>query len=162
MATFSRWLAPAVLAAGLGFGALVPATAHAQDDSISRVIVDVADVVLRGGQPYYRNGDYGQDDRLVMQRDRYGRPVYYRVVQQRPPYGNAYGYYNNRYDNRYDDRHAQPAQRVSCNRNGNCTVKYYDPRYDRRGYQSSYGSGYYGSGYRQPVRYWDGYRWRTR
>ena len=162
MATFSRWLAPTVLAAGLGFGALVPATAHAQDDTIGRVIVDVTDVVLRGGQPYYRGGEYGPNDRLAMQRDRYGRPVYYRVVQQRPPYGNAYGYYDNRYDNRYgsryDDRYddAQPSRRVSCNRNGNCTVKYYDPRYDRRGYQSSYGNGY------QPVRYWDGYRWRTR
>ena len=47
-----RWLSgligPAVLAAGLGAGALLPVTAHAQD-SLTRVLVDVADVVIRGG-----------------------------------------------------------------------------------------------------------------
>ena len=66
------------------------------------MLVDVADVVLRGGQPYYRYGDYGYDDRLIVGRDRYGRPVYYRIViaaglrspttRIGPPYGNAYGY----------------------------------------------------------------------
>src|ERR671912_945337 len=166
MAILTRWLAPAALAVGLGFGALTPAPAQAQD-TLTRVLVDIADVVLRGGQPYYRHGNYGQHDRLYVQRDRYGRPVYYRVVPPRqshygPPYGNAYGYYNNRYDNRYDrydtrydnryydTRYQPPAQRVTCSRSGNCTVKYYDPRYDRRGSQVRYDT--------RP-RYWDGRRW---
>ena len=99
MAILSRWLAPALLAAGLGIGTMTPAPVQAQD--LTRVLVDIADVVLRGGQPYYRNGDYGYDDRLIATRDRYGRVVYYRNVprhtQQRqgPPYGNAHGYYRN-------------------------------------------------------------------
>ena len=138
-----NWMAPAVLAAGLGLGALVPAPAQAQD-SLTRVLVDVADVVLQGGQPYYRHGNYGANDRVYVQRDRYGRPVYYRVVPARsnygPPYGNAYGYYGNRYNNNaYNNAYnpgygsfPQTAQRVSCSRSGSCTVKYYDPRYDRR------------------------------
>jgi hypothetical protein len=124
MNILSRWLAPSVLAAGLGAAALVPAPAHAQD-ALTRVLVDVADVVLRGGQPYYRYGNYGYNDRLVVQRDRYGRQVYYRLVpvavRQGPPYGNAYGYWNN----------APTARRVTCHRNGNCSVSYYDARYDR-------------------------------
>jgi len=122
MQIMSRWLAPALLAAGLGLGAMTPAPAQAQD-SLSRVLVDVADVVFNGGTPYDRNGNYGPDDRLVMSRDAYGRPVYYRQVPYRqnvygrttydprnaypvyqngngydrsgPPYGNAYGYYRN-------------------------------------------------------------------
>ena len=157
MITLSRWLAPAVMAAGLAFASMVPAPARAQDATLTRVLVDVADVVLRGGQPYYRYGNYRDDDRLIVSRDRYGRPVYYRVVRVDRGYGNPY-YVRNPYDTRYDT-----ARTVKCKKNGDCTVKYYDPRYDRRGYQSNYGSGY-GSGYqyRQPVRYWDGYRWRTR
>ena len=79
MIMLSRWLAPAVMAVGLGFAAMVPAPARAQDDTLTRVLVDVADVVLRGGQPYYRSGNYRDDDRLIVSRDRYGRPVYYRV-----------------------------------------------------------------------------------
>ena len=128
LASLHRWLAPAVLAAGLGAAAMVPAPARAQDDALTRVLVDVADVVLRGGVPYYRYGDYGYDDRLIVQRDRYGRPVYYRLVPARtyagPPYGNAWGYWNN----------GPGARRVKCNRNGNCTVSYYNPQYDRRRY----------------------------
>lgn len=145
------WIAPAVLAAGLGFGAIAPV--HAQD-SLSRVLVDVADVVFNNGTPYDRNGDYGSNDRLATGRDAYGRPVYYRrgydgnqynqnpynqrvtydrygrpVYDQyghrddysrdarnnyrnRPPYGNAYGYYGNEHCNKHgkckghrDDRH---------------------------------------------------------
>ena len=126
MKMVSRWLAPAVLAAGLGSTALLPAPARAQDEALTRVLVDVADVVLRGGVPYYRYGDYGYNDRLIVQRDRYGRPVYYRLVPMRagPPYGNAWGYWSN----------APTARRVRCNRNGNCTVTYYDPQYDRHYY----------------------------
>lgn len=119
MQIMTRWLAPAVLAAGLGFGAMAPAPAQAQD-SLARVLVDVADVVFNGGAPYYRYGNYGPDDRLVVGRDAYGRPIYYRQVpyayrngdrdydrdgdgryrsrrdhRGAPPYGNAYGYYRN-------------------------------------------------------------------
>ena len=96
MATLTRWLASTALAASLGMATLaVPAPAHAQDD-LTRVIVDVADVIFRGGYPYYRYGDSGYDDRLMVDRDRYGRPVYYRYAPDNyrngPPYGNAYGY----------------------------------------------------------------------
>ena len=128
MKMLSRWFAPAVLAAGLGFGAMTPAPVQAQD-SLTRVLVDVADVVLRSGVPYYRYGDYGYNDRLVAGRDRYGRLVYYRTVprgydsryRSGPPYGNAYGYYRN-----------GPGSRdMKCNKHGKCKVQYYDPRYDR-------------------------------
>ena len=132
MAILSRWLAPAVLAASLGIGALAPAPAQANDDDLVRVRVDLADVVIRGGHPYYRHGDYGYDDRLIVHRDRYGRPVYYRMV---PRYDRGgYG---------YDHRNAR------CNRNGKCRIEYYDPRYDR---QRHYGY--------DRTRYWDGRRWR--
>lgn len=124
MQILNRWFAPALLAAGLGLGAMTPAPAQAQD-SLARVLVDVADVAFNGGTPYYRYGNYGPDDRLVMTRDAYGRPVYYRQAPYRPdaygrgvydprnvypvyrdgyergydrsgpPYGNAYGYYRN-------------------------------------------------------------------
>lgn len=76
---------------------------------------------MRGGQPYYRHGNYSQNDRLVVQRDRYGRPVYYRMARSGPPYGNAYGYHRNGAGNRD----------VKCNKHGKCKVTYYDPRYDR-------------------------------
>lgn len=135
MAILSRWLAPAALAAGLGFGAMIPAPAQAQD--LTRVLVDIADVVLRGGQPYYRNGDYGNDDRLIAQRDQYGRTVYYRNVprytqRSGPPYGNAYGYYRNG----PGSRDGATSRDVKCNKHGKCKVSYYDPRYDRSGYDN--------------------------
>lgn len=163
MAILTRWLAPAALAVGLGFGAMTPAPAQAQD-TLTRVLVDVADVVLRGGQPYYRNGNYGDDDRLIAQRDRYGRVVYYRTVpryennyRSGPPYGKAHGYYRN-----------GPGSRdVKCNKHGKCKVSYYDPRYDR-GYddRSAYDRYYNTRDYRSSRsgddRYWDGRRWRDR
>lgn len=141
--SMSRWFAPAVLAAALGVGAVsVPAPVQAQDN-LTRVLVDIADVVFRSGTPYYRYGDYGYNDRLVAGRDRYGRTVYYRTAprydrdryerdrygydrydrnyRNGPPYGNAYGYYRN-----------GPGKRdVKCNKNGKCKAKYYDSRYDR-------------------------------
>ena len=47
--SLSRYLAPAVLAASLGIAAVAaPAPAQAQSDDLVRVLVDVADVVLRG------------------------------------------------------------------------------------------------------------------
>ena len=126
--SLTKLLAHTMLAAGLGLAAIAaPAPAQAQSDDLVRVLVNVADVVLRGNTPYYRHGDYGYDDRLSMQRDRYGNPVYYRYVprqeyRQGPPYGNAYGYYRN-----------GPGSNghTKCNKNGKCKTTYYDPRYDR-------------------------------
>ena len=161
MAILTRWLAPAALAVGLGFGAMTPAPAQAQD-TLTRVLVDIADVVLRGGQPYYRYGNYGYDDRLIAQRDRYGRVVYYRMVprygdnyRSGPPYGNAYGYYGKAGN-----------QKVKCNKHGKCKASYYDPRYDRSGYDDrvAYDRYYNTRAYRdrRDDRYWDGRRWRDR
>lgn len=110
MASFSltRLVAPAVLAMGLGLASLAPSPARASDDLV-RVLVDVADVVYHAGHPYYRHGrGYGYDDRVIIVRDRYHRPTYYRYVPRvvyhsPPPHGRAYGYYRNspRYDGRY-------------------------------------------------------------
>lgn len=142
MAPMTRWIAPAILAAGLGFGAMAaPAPVQAQDN-LTRVLVDIADVVLRGGQPYYRHGDYGYDDRLIVVRDRYGRPTYYRRVpahegynrsRSGPPYGVAHGYYRHGPGSRMVNQ----GRNVRCDRNGNCRVEYYDPRYDRDAYRYS-------------------------
>ena len=149
--SLTRMLAPAVLAAGLGMAALAtPAPAQAQSDDLVRVLVNVADVVMRGSTPYYRYGDYGYNDRLVMQRDRYGNPVYYRYMprnasyRQGPPYGNAYGYYRN-----------GPGANAStkCNKKGKCKTTYYDPRRDRDRYNARYD---------RDDRYWDVRRWRDR
>lgn len=125
MSTFSRWLAPLVIAAGLGTLSLAPTTARADSgDELVRVLVDVADVVLSGNQPYYRNGNQGYNDRLVVVRDNRGQQRYYRNVPRRHPASNYRGgpSYNYRGD-----------QDVSCNKHGRCKVKttYYDPRYDR-------------------------------
>ena len=151
MMSLSRYFAPAVLAASLGVAAVAaPAPAQAQSDDLVRVLVNAADVVLRGNTPYYRYGDYGYDDRLVMQRDRYGNPVYYRYVPRHAynngyrngsPYGNAYGYYRTR-------GYPVTGQRnMKCNKHGKCKVEYYDSRYDRDGRHD---------------RYYDGRRWRDR
>jgi hypothetical protein len=143
MAPMTRWIAPAILAAGLGFGAMAaPAPVQAQDE-LTRVLVDIADVVLRGGQPYYRHGNYGYDDRLIVVRDRYGRPTYYRRVpaheaynrgRSGPPYGVAHGYYRNGPGSRDFN---PTARNVKCNKHGKCKVEYYDPRYDRDAYRYS-------------------------
>jgi len=133
MITLPRWLASAVLAAGVGVAGFTPVPAQAQGDDLVRVIVDIADVVLRGGQPYYRYGDYGYDDRLVVSRDRYGRPIYYRTVPR------TYAY----------DR--PDVRRTKCNKHGKCKVEYYDPRYDRRHDDRYYG--YDDRRYRSRTRY---------
>ena len=153
MSTLSKFIAPAVFAAGFAFTALLPTPARAQDD-VTRVIVDVADVVLRSGQPYYRYGNYRDQDRLVVVRDRYGRPVYYRVVDRRWNDDRDRHAYRPYRPPVHRDDYDRTARRVKCNKHGNCTVSYYDPQYDRRG-------AYHG-GHHAPVRYWDGYRWRTR
>ena len=69
MAAVTRWLASTALAAGLGLATLAaPTPAHAQNgDDLVRVIVDVADVIFSSGYPYYRYGDYGYNDRLIVQ-----------------------------------------------------------------------------------------------
>ena len=154
MMTLSRWLAPAALAVGLSVGALAAMPAHAQDNTWTRVLVDAADVALRGGQPYYRYGHYRDDDRLIVVRDRYGRPAYYRLVRAdrgRDPYYAGNPYYGNPY---YGGTYRNPAyvntstaRRVTCSHSGNCTVQYYDPNYDRRGYATRYDRGHRG-GYR--------------
>ena len=146
MRSLARWLAPAALVAlvaALGAGGLFPAAARASDDDdLARVIVDVADIVFRSGQPYYRHGDYGYNDRLIVERDYRGRPVYYRNVNHHgdryntPPYGNAYGYHRNRGSDDYSrngfvrDPHGRYS-RQRCDSRGRCKVEYYDPRYDR-------------------------------
>lgn len=153
MTTLSRWLAPAALAVGLGFGAMAPAQAQSQND-LTRVLVDVADVVFRGSTPYYRQGDYSYDDRLVVQRDRYGRPVYYRSVPRSQYYGNSVdnnGYGNSRYNNGRDYNDSN--RRVKCNKHGKCKVEYYDPRYDHDGRNNQVR-------YDRNGRYWDGRQWR--
>ena len=132
--TLTRWCVPGLLAAGLSAAAFMPTPAHAQsNDALVQTIVDVADVVLRGNQPYYR-GDY--NNQLRVSYDNRGRPVYYRTVPR----------YDARYDARYDNRHRHgpprhaPAhgwrdrhqvRRETCDRRGRCTVQYYDPREDR-------------------------------
>ncbi|HEY0661709.1 MAG TPA: hypothetical protein VGD21_10395 [Lysobacter sp.] len=169
MAIMTRWLASAVLAAGLGMAALSPTPAYAQSgDDLVRVIVDVADVIVRGGYPYYRYGNYGYNDRLIVVRDRYGRPVYYREIPRTayrngPPYGNAYGYWRN----------GPGSRNMKCNKHGKC--QYYDARYDRRydnryydnRYYDRYDNRYYDRydnrySYDRRDRYWDGRRWRYR
>ena len=130
ISTFTRWLFPAVLTAGLAAMAAMPAPARASDDLV-RVIVDVADVVLRGDTAYYRPGNYGRNDRLTVSRDRYGRPVYYRTAPRHydaryrsgpPRHAPAHG---------YRDRHDRGRYQSNCDRKGRCTTRYYDPRQDR-------------------------------
>lgn len=121
MAMLSRLLAPAVFAVGLGLVALSPAPAHAQSgDDLVRVLVDVADVMFRSGTPYYRNSDYSRDDRLVVVRNRYGQPTYYRQVRR----GGDYGHQGRQLVRRS----------VKCNKHGKCKATYYDPRHDRDRY----------------------------
>ena len=174
--SLSRYFAPAVLAASLGFAAVAaPAPAQAQSSDLIRVLVNVADVVMRGNTPYDRNSDYGNEDRLIAQRDQYGRVVYYRSVPRdqyyggnqsygsdryygndqaygnnQPPYGNAYGYHRN--------APVTGNQVVKCNKKGKCKTQYYDPRYDRDG-RTGYNSN---ARYDRDGRWWDGRRWRDR
>ncbi|RMH93398.1 hypothetical protein EBB59_05845 [Lysobacter pythonis] len=115
-------MAPTILAAGFGLGALAMSQQVQAQEPPTRVLVDIEDVILHDGQPYYRHGDYGLDERLIVEHDRHGRPRYYRVVDSHygnPPYGNAYGYYRN-----------GQGSRARCNRNGKCV--WYTPRYDYR------------------------------
>jgi hypothetical protein len=144
-----RWLALALLASG--FAAFAPGQAQdrPQDRQPARVTVDIGDVVVRGGQPYYRHGGYRDADRLVVARDRHGRPVYYRLVY-RDPYGQHRFRYRHHDRNRYvydDPRRVETARRVDCNSRGNCTVTWQDP---------DYGGGGYGPRHGAPPRWRDG------
>ncbi len=160
MLPLARWLAPVALATALGASVVFPAPARADDDLV-RVVVDVADIVYRSGHPYYRHGDYGRDDRLIVGRDRRGRTVHYRYVPRNdgPPYGNAYGYRRNQdtdYYRRYGyvrDASGRYSRRI-CDSRGRCEIEYYDPRYDNRDYSHQ--------DRRDRDRYWDGRRWRDR
>ena len=71
------WWRGALLTAALaGTAALVPAQrAHAADVQV-RVLVDVADLIFRSGRPYYH--DRGYYHPVVVEYDRWHRPVYYR------------------------------------------------------------------------------------
>ncbi|WP_101927514.1 MULTISPECIES: hypothetical protein [Luteimonas] len=133
ISTLYRWLLPAALAAA-GFASMTISAPVKASDDLVRVIVDVADVVLRGNTPYYRHGNYGQYDRLVVTRDRYGRPVYYRTApryynaQYRPGpprHAPAHGYRHDR------GRHDRGRHATRCDSRGRCTTQYYDPRQDR-------------------------------
>ena len=134
----ARWLAPLALATACGVAGLVPKPAHAQDAQWMRVTVDAADVVVRGGQPYYRYGGYRDSDRIIVGRDRDGRPVYYRIVDLRDWRDRDQNRYGDRRHHRrhyraawpaYTDDYNPTARRVTCNKYGNCTVTWYDPRY---------------------------------
>ncbi|MET4729299.1 hypothetical protein ABIE09_003112 [Lysobacter enzymogenes] len=130
MTVLSRWLAHVALAAGLGAAAVaLPAPARADD--LTRVIVDIADVIVRNNTPYWRYGNYGYNDRLVVVRDRWGRPTYYRNAPRYADYRYRPAppprYYAN--DRRYDDRRYYDRD---CNKHGKCRSTYYDARYDRR------------------------------
>ena len=119
----------------------------------SRVMVNVADVIFRSGDPYYRYGNYGYNDRLTVERDRTaGRSTTATVARSGPPYGKAHGYWKKQ----------QRASRLECDRYGRCVTRYYDPRYDRRYYDNrsySYDRHRYDR-YDRDDRYWDGRRWR--
>lgn len=160
MLSLARWFAPAALAAALGAGVFLPAPARAGDDRRSndmiRVIVDVDDIAFRSGQPYYRHGRYGYDDRLIVERDHRGRPVYYRYLPRDRYRNDHYG------DDSRNGFVPDPYGRYSrqrCDSRGRCRVEYYDPRYDRNGRDYGYdGRGYRGDGDHD----WDGRRWRDR
>lgn len=103
MKTVKTLIGGTVLAMGLGFASLAPTPAQAQNSivDLARVIVNVNDIVYRGGQPYYRYGSYGPQDRIIVVREG-NRNVYYRNV----PRGNAYGYYGHpQHSNKYKTKH---------------------------------------------------------
>lgn len=159
----TRWLLPVLLAAGLGTAALTPVSARAADlrveHDLVRVVVDIADVIFRGGHPYYRHPGHGHGDRLIVVHDRRGHPVYYRELPRDdyyrhsgPPYGQAHGY-RNRY------RVADAGRRVVCDRYGGCIARRDDPHYDRRYYYSYHD--HHDRDYRDyRDRYGDGWRHR--
>ncbi len=130
----SRLSLSAVLAAALGLALLAPGKAHASDDLV-RVIVNVADVIYRSGQPYYHDRNYGRYEQVVVVRDRYQRPTYYRYVPRHhhvvhrpgPPFGNAHGYHRNqpvRYYDRDDRRYRDDRRHHGKNKKKQNRKKY--------------------------------------
>lgn len=125
--TLTRWMWPAALATGLATTFAVPTPARASDDLV-QVIVDIADVVMRGDTAYDRRGGYGYDDRLRVSYDRHGRPVYYRTAPR------SHGRHHHgppRYAAERHRHHERARGRTECDRRGRCTTYYYDPREDR-------------------------------
>lgn len=131
----------AILAGILGAAALAPVPVQAQSsDEIVRTLVQVADVIFRNGQPYYR---YGSNEPLAVGRDQYGRTVYYRTQGYgQYPYAypqmesNTYGrtvYYGTQDYQGYPPYGSTSIRNSTtrCNSSGWCTQTYYDPRYDR-------------------------------
>lgn len=112
----NRWIAGVVLAITAVFALPQAASAQQMQDE-EREYVDEADVVMRGGQPYYRYSNDGRREKLHIERDPAGQALYYRVIGR-----DGGGYYRRGYD-RY----------TRCDSRGICRVEYYDPRYDRRG-----------------------------
>ncbi len=80
------WICAMLLS--LGIVLLLPARAQAADVQV-RVLVDVADLIFRSGNPYYY--DRGHYHPVVVEYDQWRRPVYYRyaprpvVVHVAPP-----------------------------------------------------------------------------
>ena len=120
----SAWIRGALLAAALaGAATLLPAGRAQAADVQVRVLVDVADLIFRSGRPYYYDRGYYQP--VVIEYDRWHRPVYYRyeprpvVVYRHAPPPRYYApprhhhhapppkHYRVGYSDRYDryDRH---------------------------------------------------------
>lgn len=140
MSRISHWLAPVVLGAAAAGASLFATPVQAQSNTdLIRVLVNASDVLFRSGQPYDRhNSNDGYNDRLVVGRDRYGRPVYYRNA---PRYGSGYGNgYSTGYGNgyAYGNRYQSQPQQTRCDSRGRCTTRYYDPRYNRAGAYGQY------------------------
>ena len=126
----NRWIAFAVLTIVAVFA--LPQAATAQSNNY-REYVEAADVVMRGGLPYYRHGNFGSHDRLHIEYDRGGRSLYYRLGRHhdgryRDDYLYRDGYYRTGYNKGYYNGGYN-----SCDSRGRCRVEYYHPRYDRRG-----------------------------
>lgn len=123
---------PRIAALALGCALAFAQSPVRAEDAPIRVVVDVADVVMRNGYPYYRHGGFGYRDRLIVESDAYGRPIYYRmapaedVVQRDTGSRPSYGHYGQRVR---DDRYYSSER---CNANGVCQVEYYDPEDGRR------------------------------
>lgn len=142
MSRMSHWLAPVVLGVAAAGASMMPATAHAQSGGdLIRILVNASDVIVRGGHAYDRhNSNYGYNDRLVVGRDRYGRPLYYRNA---PRYGSSYGSsYGSGYA--YGNQYQNGQQQTRCDSRGRCSTQYYDSRYSRGNGHGAYDNRYYG------------------
>lgn len=130
-------LGTAVVAVGLSFGFTpVPAQAQSMVD-IARVIVNVNDIVYRGGQPYYRYGNYGPQDRIIVVREGRNTRYYRNVYRNSPPYGSANGYYRNAprgnaYGHYKNGKHQQRSRYYNTNSRWDRDSRYRnDRRWDR-------------------------------